>query len=175
MPALGGPAAACALLLAFGGATKVARPLDTVRALRALRLPASALAVRIGAFAEMAIGLSVVLAGGRLPALAMALSYLGFSVFVVTAMVRGGAVSSCGCFGTPDTPPTTTHVLVTLAAAAIAAAAVVDPVGPALNGLRHQPLAGVPFVALTACAVWFAYAALAVLPKTEAWTRRGGT
>src|SRR5436305_626456 len=104
MPALGGPAAACALLLAFGGAMKVARPLDTVRALRALRLPASSLAVRLLAFAEMAIGLSVVLAGGRLPALLMALSYLGFTAFVVTAMFRGGAVSSCGCFGTPDTP-----------------------------------------------------------------------
>jgi hypothetical protein len=170
MPALGGPAAACALLLAFGGATKVRRPGDTVRALRALRLPASSLAVRLGALAEVAIGLAVVLAGGRLPALLMALSYSAFTGFVVIAMVRGGAVSSCGCFGTPDTPPTVTHVLVTMAAAVIGAASVADPVRPVLEGLRHQPLAGVPFVVLTGCAVWFAYMALAVLPKTAAWS-----
>jgi hypothetical protein len=172
MPALGGPAAACAVLLVFGGATKVHRPGDTVRALRALRMPASSLVVRLFALAEVAIGLSLIVAGGRLPALLMALSYLGFTCFVVVAMVRGGAVSSCGCFGTPDTPPTVTHVLVTLAATGVGAAAVVHPVRPLLDGLRHQPLLGVPFLVLTGCAVWFAFVALAVLPKTAAWSGR---
>ena len=172
MPTLGGPVGACALLLALGGATKVWRPDNTVRALRTLRVPAGSVSVRVLALAEMALGLAVVVLGGPLPALLMAVSYLGFTGFVVLAMVRKAPLSSCGCFGTPDTPPTVTHILVTLAAAGVSAVAVARPVDPLLAGLGSQPLAGVPFVVLTGCCVWLAYTALAVLPRTTSYIGR---
>lgn len=158
--------AAFALLLALGGATKVGQPDNTVRALRGLGVPATAVVVRILALAEIAIGIAAVAVGGWVPALLMAISYAGFSAFVVMAMVRGGPLSSCGCFGTPDTPPTPIHLIVTAAAAGVAAAGAVAPVGPLLDHLGHSPAHGVPFALLTGVSVWFAYAALAILPKT---------
>lgn len=163
--------AACALLLVLGGAAKIGRPDNTVRAMRSLRLPANSTTVRLLAAAEVAIGLAAVVIGGRVAALLMALSYLGFACVVILAMGRGAALSSCGCFGTPDTPPTVTHLLVTLAASGVAAAAVARPVGPLVDGLGSQPLWGAPFVMLTACCVWFAYVALAVLPGTTVFSK----
>lgn len=170
--------AAFALLLVLGGASKVGRPDNTVRAIGELRVPgvpATARTVRLLALAEIAVGIAAVAYGGRLPALLLAISYAGFTAFVVMAMVKGGPLSSCGCFGTPDTPPTVAHVIVTLAAAGVGLAAVVKPVGPLLENLDHLgtgPAGGVAFVVLVGCCVWFAYAALAVLPKTVAFNRR---
>jgi len=179
VPVLSGPMAAFALLLVLGGASKVGRPDNTVRALRDLRvpgLPATAPSVRLLALAEIAIGAAAIAYGGRLPALLMAISYAGFSAFVVIAMVRGGALSSCGCFATPDTPPTVAHLIVTVAAAGVAVAGVVKPVGPLLDNLDRigstSPVQGGAFVVLTGCCVWFAYVALAVLPKTAPFNRR---
>ena len=105
--------------------------------------------------------------GGRYAWLLVAAAYLGFAGFVVLAMSRGGAVSSCGCFGAPDTPPTLVHVLVTVAASAVAlATAVGHPTGPLLGALADMPLGGLPFLLATGCCVWFAYAAVALLPRT---------
>ena len=75
-------------------------------------------------------------------------------------------MSSCGCFGTPDTPPTVVHVLVTLSASAVAwATATGHPTGPLLDAVADMPLLGLPFLLVTACCVWFAHTAVAVLPR----------
>ncbi|MDP9073465.1 MAG: hypothetical protein M3N98_04670 [Actinomycetota bacterium] len=171
MPALGGPVVVMSILLVVGGAAKLWRPANTVGALRTLRLPAAAVLVRLLATFEVAVGASAIVIGNRLTAVLLAASYLGFTGFVLVAMARGGALSSCGCFGTPDTPPTVMHVVVTLAASAVACAAIAHPVGHVLDRLTGQPLAGLPFVALTACSVWFAYVGLAVLPRTSVFYR----
>ena len=172
--ALAGPATAAAVLLVVGGASKVVRPGNTTNALEALRLPGHPAAVRLLATAEMGIGVAAVVTGGRLAWLLVAASYVGFAGFVLVAMSREGAASSCGCFGTPGAPPTAAHVLVTLAASAVAiATAFGSQRGPLLDTLRDQPLLGLPFVVLTGCCVWFAYAALAVLPRTSAYEARG--
>lgn len=86
---------------------------------------------------------------------------------MLLALRRGGTVGSCGCFGRPDTPPTRLHVALNVAAAAAAVAApvAVDPGPRVVDALRDQPLAGAPFVALTALATWFAFLALARLPQ----------
>ncbi len=117
----------------------------------------------------MGIAVGALAGGGRTAWLLVAGAYLGFACFVVLAMSRGGAVSSCGCFGAPDTPPTLMHVLVTICASALAfATAVAHPTGPLLDALADMPLRGLPFLLVTACCVWFAYAAVAVLPRTVA-------
>jgi hypothetical protein len=170
--ALGGPAVASAILLAIGGTSKLLRPANTSHALRGLRLPAAPSAVRLLAGAEIGIAVGALAGGGRNAWLLVAGAYLGFACFVVLAMSRGGALSSCGCFGTPDTPPTFVHVLVTVSASALAlATAVGHPTGPLLDALADMPLLGVPFLLVTACCVWFAYAAVAVLPRTVAFAK----
>jgi uncharacterized membrane protein YphA (DoxX/SURF4 family) len=174
MPVLAGPFAVASVLLLVGGAAKARHPDDTARAIRALGLPSPAVLVRLFALGEMVIGAAALLVGGRVAALLVAASYIGFSAFVALAMLRGGVLSSCGCFGSTDTPPTIVHLLVTLGLAAVSLVTAADPVGPLLDGLRGQPLAGLPFVLLTGCSVWLAYAALALLPRASwsAATRR---
>ena len=61
--------------------------------------------------------------GHRLPAYRsrpalVAGSFAGFAVVVAFARHRGGAIASCGCFGTPDTPATLVHVAVNTGLAA---------------------------------------------------------
>ena len=163
---------ASAMLLAIGGISKFLRPANTSHALRGLRLPAAPSGVRMLAVAEMGIAVGALAGGGRNAWLLVAGAYLGFACFVVLAMARGGAVSSCGCFGAPDTPPSMVHVLVTISASALTlATAFGHPTGPLLDALADMPLLGVPFVLGTGCCVWFAYAAVAVLPRTFAYVK----
>lgn len=171
--ALGGPAVASAILLAIGGTSKLLRPANTSHALRGLRLPAAPSGVRLLAAAEIGVAVGALAGGGRYAWLLVAAAYLGFAGFVVFAMRRGGAVSSCGCFGAPDTPPTLVHVLVTTAASAVALATAGEPPGPLLDALVDMPLLGLPFLLVTGCCVWFAHAAVTVLPRTVALAKHG--
>ena len=167
MNALGGPAVASAILLAIGGTSKLLGPANTSHALRGLGLPAAPFGVRVLAAAEIGVAVGALAAGSRYAWLLVAGAYLGFTGFVVFAMARGGAVSSCGCFGAPDTPPTLVHVLLTASASALAfATAFGHPPGPVLDALADMPLLGLPFLLATGCCVWFAHAAVTVLPRT---------
>ncbi|MEO6714313.1 MAG: MauE/DoxX family redox-associated membrane protein [Mycobacteriales bacterium] len=167
MELLAGPYLASALLLVAAGVLKTARPGATALALRSVGARIPTAAVRAGGGAEAMLGAGAVLLGGRLIAIAVGASYAAFAAFVVVALRRGGVVSSCGCFGTPDTPPTVTHVGVTLAAASVGFAFATGGAHGLPTVVADQPLAGVPFVfALAACA-WLGYLLLAVLPTVR--------
>ena len=94
----------------LAGAAKTVRPANTARALRQLGWPGSPPLVRCLGVFEVALGTAAAITGNRIAAALLALSYAGFAAFVATALRRGGAVSSCGCFGRPDTPPTASHL-----------------------------------------------------------------
>jgi hypothetical protein len=158
-----GPLLAAAVLLVIAAVPKVRYPDDAVRALRSTGLPGTKRIVRALGAAEAGVGAYALLAGNRVSAVLVALSYLGFSGFVLLARTRSGVVSSCGCFGQPDTPPTRAHVLVTLLLAGGALGALFAPVGP-VSGLFHEPVQAVALVMLTAVCIGLAYLALAVLP-----------
>lgn len=162
---LTGPYAMAAALVVLAGAPKVVRPHGAARALASVRLPSGRPLVRVLGAGEVVVGLAALTVGGRIPAVLLAVSYGGFAGFVLLALRRGGTVGSCGCFGRPDTPPTRLHVALNVAAAAVAAPVAVDPGPRVVDALRDQPLAGAPFVALTALATWFAFLALARLPQ----------
>ena len=166
-----GPYAAATVLLAMAGGLKVVRPTTTVRALRSAGLPANAALVRIGSAIEVVIALAALLRGGTVAAGLVAASYFAFAAFVLLAFGRGGTVSSCGCFGEVDSPPTVLHVVLNLAAALVAAAAA-RAGGPAMGDV----VGGVPeivvFAALVALLAYLAFLAMAVLPKTMARARR---
>ncbi len=168
---LTGPFLAAALLLVLGGAVKTVDPLPLVRALRSVGLRLPAALVRAGAVGEVLVGVSALLTGSRAAAVLVALSYAAFTVFVVVALRRGGVVSSCGCFGRADTPPTRSHAVLTAGLAAAAAAVAVRPAGALPGVLAASPAGGLPLLLATAALAAVVYVALAVLPLLAAARR----
>jgi hypothetical protein len=168
VPALTVPSAVAALLLVLAGAGKVVDPTMTVGALRALKLPAAPWAVRVGSVVEMALGVLAVTVGGSAVWWAVAVSYLAFGAFVLTALRRGTMIGSCGCFGRDETPPHPLHLALDLGLVAIAAlTAVVSPAAP-LDAITDAVGAGIALVILTAVALYLLYAAFVELPRTLA-------
>ena len=170
-----GPFAAAAGLLAGAGALKAARPHATARALKDMGLPGRlslvAGLVRVGGAAEAVVGGAALLAGAsalRLLAITVAASYVGFAAVVAFALAKGTAVSSCGCFGATDTPPTVAHVVVDVGAALTAVAVAMGPGGGLPGVLARQPLAGIPLVLLLVVACYLAWLALTALPRAGA-------
>lgn len=112
---------AAAAVLAYAGAAKVLDPTMTAGALRAMRLPSAPWLVRLGALAELVLGIAAVVVGGWALWTAVAASYAAFAAFVAAALRSGRPIATCGCFGRPDTPPRARHVVANLAAAAACA------------------------------------------------------
>jgi hypothetical protein len=119
--------------------------------------------VRALAAAEVAVGLWAIAAPSRIPALLVCSAYLAFTVFVAHALRRGGFLTSCGCFGKADTPPTRSHLAVT-GAAAVAAAAVVAV--PESATWPESVPGAVGTAALAGLIAFLAWQVLAVLPST---------
>jgi hypothetical protein len=175
----------CALLLAAGVA-KAVRPADTARAVVALLSGGSGLSrepgvgrrphlrrwvstVRLLAAGEAALGVLGLAFPHRATASAVAVSYLAFTCFVLVARATGGSLATCGCFGSPDTPPTVTHAVVTLAlAVASVGVALAAPTGTVASVLGSQVAHGIPLVALSAVAAVLAWAVLSPLARLAA-------
>lgn len=163
-----GPAAVAAAVLLLAGGAKVIRPGDTARALEAAGVPGGPALVRTGALAEASLGAWAV---GWAHPTAMALvvlSYAAFTLFLAWAMARSLPVSSCGCFGEPDVPPTTVHVGVDVAAGIAAAGAAIGEAPSVAAILGDQPWAGVPYALLVALGVSLTILTLTRLPRLRA-------
>ncbi|HUF85251.1 MAG TPA: MauE/DoxX family redox-associated membrane protein [Acidimicrobiia bacterium] len=165
---LAGPFVVAATLLGVGGASKVLEPADTARALGTLGLPSSPALVRAGGAAELVIAVGALTFGNRGFAVLLGLSYLGLLAFVVLALVRHAPLSTCGCFGKADTPPSAIHVTVNGLAVLVAAAVVVEPGVGLPDVLAGQPLLGLPFLLLAAVSVYLTFLSLTVLPRAVA-------
>jgi hypothetical protein len=127
--------------------------------------------VRVGGAAEAAVGAAALLTSGsalRILALVVAASYAGFAAVVVLALAQGAAVSSCGCFGATDTPPTVAHVVVDAGAALSALAVAMGPGGGLRGVMASQPLDGIPLALLVVVACYLAWLALTALPRAGA-------
>jgi hypothetical protein len=165
---------ACALLVVAGTA-KAFRPGETAHALAPLVPVDEALVrrtVRVAAVGEAALGVVAIGYPHTLLAAGVGLSYAVFAVFVAYARARGGAIASCGCFGTPDTPATGIHIVVNLvlclSAISVAAA---GPDGSILSILSHQPWHGLPLVVASAAGAWLTFLAVSVLAELQAARR----
>lgn len=162
---MAGPfAVACSLLLAAGLA-KAARPGDTARALALFGWPVGTSVVRAGGLGEATLAVGALVTSHRGLAAGVALSYVAFAAWIAAAMVRGLPISSCGCFGTPDTPPTLLHVAVDLAAAAVAGYVSITGLPDLAATLSDQPATGLPFLGLVGLATWMSAMVLTVLPR----------
>jgi hypothetical protein len=161
---------ACALLV-VAGVTKVVRPADTATSLAAaMAVPRQRAQdmVRVGAFVEAVLGLVAISRPSVVAAAAVAASYFAFTVYVLWLRRTKGALASCGCFGSPDTVPTSAHILVnlglTIAASAVAATA--DGTG-IVALLDAQPWAGLPLVLTSAAGAVLAFGVLSHLARVE--------
>ena len=131
---LGLGAAIFACLLVTTGFAKLRRPGDTSRALAALGFPNRRwLGTLLGAI-EITIGASVLLLASPIALLGQALIYTSFSAWIGFALVRKVPIASCGCLGTPDTPPYWGHLVLDISAAVASMAAALTITGPLLQG-----------------------------------------
>ena len=165
-------------LLVVAGVAKTFHPGDTARALRDLVRDRRHAAptqhqmhtlVRVGAIVEVALG-SIALALPRpVTAGLVAVSYALFGCIVAYARWRGGALSSCGCFGRADTPATTLHALIDflLAASCSAVALSVSSGGSLVTLLGQQPAQGLPLVFVSFVGLYMIYLTLSTLPALE--------
>ena len=164
LPATAAPYLAATVLLAAAGVAKTLRPGDTANALRAAGLssPPVRTFVRVGAVGEVALAAAAVVVPGRVTGALIAAVYVGFAGFIVVALRRGWALSSCGCFGRPDTPPTPAHAVLNVGAAASAAwwAATWrsgDGIQRLGQLLGHEPWHGAPLALLVVVLSGLAY------------------
>jgi hypothetical protein len=173
MSVLAGPFAIAAVVLALGGALKALEPGDTAHALRTLGFPVGRSAVRVGGAVEAVLATAALVTGMSVLVGLVAISYMAFAGVVVVALRSGRPISSCGCFGKVDTPPSWVHIGVDLASAGVAGAAAFAATNEIAlpDVLADQPLAGVPFLLLVAVGVGFVFLALTALPKTLAAMR----
>jgi hypothetical protein len=175
MPALGIYLMGAALLV-VAGALKALRPADTARAVAGAlpRTPPRIWPPLVRGLAGVEVGLGAValLYPGRVVALGVAASYLAFAAWVLWARAHGGSLATCGCFGTPDVPPTVTHaVLNAVVAGGAVGVAVSAPTGSMLAVLSAQYLHGAPLVVASAIAAWLAYLVMGPVARLAALRR----
>ena len=172
MSVFAGPFVIAAALIAVGGAFKAIDPTDTAHALREMGLPNATLLVRAGGVAEVVIGVGALAVGGPVFAMLVALSYLAFAAFVTLALRSGSPISSCGCFGKVDTPPSPIHLVIDLFAAGVAVTVAVAGDAVALpDVLTDQPMLGIPFIVLALTGIYLVFLSFTALPKTLAAAR----
>jgi hypothetical protein len=167
-------------LLVLAGIAKAVRPDDTARALvelvpgrvtRHASLRATRLVVRVGAVTEAALGACAILWPRPATAALVACSYALFTAVVLYARVHegGSALSTCGCFGRPDTPATWLHVAINalLTAVAVTVAFQASSSATTVSALSHQPWAGVPLLFVSTVGLYLTYLALSPLATLE--------
>ena len=154
-----------ALLLVISGTPKLINPSATRQALASLGLPSSPPAVRAIAVWEILVGAAVIIVGGWVAALLLTLTYAAFAAFIVAARLSPSRVSSCGCFGQEDSPPTTVHLVADLAGVAIGLVAAFASAPSFVDMAGDQPAAGIPMVIFIAVGTWLAYLVISVLPN----------
>jgi hypothetical protein len=111
---------------------------------------------------ELVIAVAVLVSGGRVALLALALSYTAFTAFVVVALRRDRPLATCGCVGRADAPPSSVHVVLDGSAAAIAVVAALVGTDPAVRLLTSTT----PFVAATDATLVITGASLFVVSIT---------
>ncbi len=135
-------------------------------------LPASSLAVRVGALAEIGVAAGAMVTGAPVFCIAVGLSYMAFAAFVAVALVRGLPLSSCGCLGEPDSPPTVAHVGLDLVFAAGAFWAAANGLESPMGSLLHRPVLGVGLAVAVGVVSWLSILSLTTLGQLGAESRR---
>jgi hypothetical protein len=86
-------------------------------------------AARLLGLAEITIGVSVLVTRSAPAYISQGAMYLSFLVWIVVALRQEVPVASCGCLGTPDTPPHWGHIVVNVVAVASSVGAGLEVAG----------------------------------------------
>jgi hypothetical protein len=142
------PFFATAVVLALSGLAKLRQPGPLVRMFASTGIPVGPAAVRALSLGELGLGAVCLAAPTRIAAFALGSLYAGFAAFLAWLLVRRIEVSSCGCSGKEDVPPSWIHVGLNLAAAAAAmAAAASGPAFPSVAAAAARlPVGGTGFL-----------------------------
>lgn len=170
MESLVGVVTAGSILLIIAGAHKVVDPWPAANALAQAGRRVDRRAVQVGAAAETALGAAFVVFGGRPLAVAVAVVYGAFAVFVAHAL-RVGVDGSCGCFGREDTPPSWLHVVVNVGVATAAVLYASGSVPSPVDELAPTSPTAAALAAATVVLVGALAAVYTVLPRTLAAVR----
>ena len=158
--------AAGSLLLVFAGVAKLLYPRPAADLMGALGFPARVWFARLAGGGELALGVAALAVGGPAPSMAAAGVYSLFALVALLAINRG--LSSCGCFGQVDSPPSRIHVIGNLCFATVCVlaagagtsprvwvgTAADQPVGRVALVLAICVLAGLVLVSFTAVPEW---------------------
>ncbi len=170
MSLVSGPVWAALALLVVASLPKITQPYDLLRALRLAGVRLPAIFVRLFGAVEAVIGLLGLVSGHPVLLALAALSYLGFAGFVGIALARKTPLSSCGCFGKADSPPTVLHVVI-VGGLALCLAVGAFAGGPAIGllpQLSHDPGTALVTAGFAALSCWFSYLAMTLLPALGA-------
>ena len=166
MTVLAGLVGMVGVLLAAGGTSKARQPASTVRSLRALRLPASVVAVRAMAVVEAGVGALLVVVAGRWICAVGALIFAAFTIVSARLVRLGGDATSCGCFGDRSARPSWWHVGVDAGATvALATGAIASTTGVARHW-HSLPGQGWVVLGLIGLGGYLLVALMTVLPDT---------
>jgi hypothetical protein len=162
LPPVTAPYLAAITLLGAAGVAKAVRPAETANALAGAGLSIGRTWVRVGAVLEAILAVAAWVIPGPVTGGVVAAAYALFAAFIVVALQQGWALTSCGCFGRPDSPPTLAHAALNIGAAACAVWwAAAWPAGYGFSHLvrlfSHQPWHGGPLVFLSAVVAGLAY------------------
>lgn len=119
MTPLAGPFLIACIILGLSGAAKAGAPLPARRALGAVGIRVPAVAVRVLGVGEIALAAAGIFSPGPVVPILVGMAYLAFAAFVMV-LLRVSSDTSCGCFGSADTPPSRLHVIANLASAGAA-------------------------------------------------------
>ena len=109
------------LLLIFTGLAKLRRPGDVEIAIAELGLPRMRGLGYVLGGVEVVVGVAAFVIPGAMGL--QALLYLMFAAWVFAALRSDAPLSSCGCLGQDDTPPSPAHVVMNVLAAGVSSVA----------------------------------------------------
>ena len=166
------PFLVAATLLVVSGVLKTTRPERTVGALVAVGLPGPSWLVRGLGAAEVGVGTGALVWGTRPWGVLVAGSYTAFAAFVALARHRGTPLSSCGCFGVIDTPPTILHLVVNIVFTAAGAAVVAGAPAGIPSVVEAQPAVGVTTLLLAGVGTYLCFLVLTRLAQLQSLMHR---
>tara|TARA_B100000686_G_C16792440_1_gene979726 strand:+ start:212 stop:724 length:513 start_codon:yes stop_codon:yes gene_type:complete len=153
-------------VLVISGVAKFFSPKPTKSALSTLGLPSSLSIVKALGLTEITLGVSGVVVGGRYIPMAVGALFAFFIVFIIFA-IRHDGLTTCGCFGAMNEPPTLLHAFANIIFMVIALTAIdIDGISEVVN---RQWASGIPFIISVLLGALIIYLCLVFLPRV--WRR----
>lgn len=156
---------AAALLLALAGLVKVRDPMPTAHVLATSGLPHRVWLVRFLGLFELLIGIGSLGVARWEVRISLGVLYSLFGGFLGYVLIKRVPLTTCGCAGREQTPPSWLHVVLNVGAAMVAALAAQSGTAGIRTLILHLRFAAGPFLLGTLMLAYLLYMAVALLPR----------